>query len=116
MVAAAKHVLRHAWRNAWWFLCWSHKPAGIGDILRKHDVFSMIFFTAHRLWFEYQCIPPTDADGESALACRPSLPILVIRDGHRGEMVLMGIVTIWRLGRTLWSLMPERQSATVLFA
>ena len=42
MVAAAKHVLRHAWRNAWWFLCWSHKLAGIGDILRKHDVFSVI--------------------------------------------------------------------------
>ena len=37
-----KHVLQHVWRNARWFLCWSHKLAGIGDILRKHDVFSMI--------------------------------------------------------------------------
>ena len=34
--------LQHVWRNARWFLCWSHKLAGIGDILRKHDVFSMI--------------------------------------------------------------------------
>ena len=42
VVAAAKHVLQHVWRNARWFLCWSHKLAGIGDILRKHDVFSMI--------------------------------------------------------------------------
>ena len=46
------------------------------------------------------------------LAWRPSLPILVIRDGHCGQMVLIGIVKIGRHGRTLWCLMPERRSAT----
>ena len=33
VVAAAKHVLQHVWRNARWFLCWSHKLAGIGSRL-----------------------------------------------------------------------------------
>ena len=42
VVAAAKHVLQHTWRNARWFLFWSHKLANIGDIMKKHDVLEMI--------------------------------------------------------------------------
>ena len=113
VVAAAKHVLQHVWRNARWFLCWSHKLAGIGDILRKHDVFSMIHLlyrssslvevpmhsARRRRWRERSCletVPPNIGD----------------RDGHRGEMVLIGIVKIGRRGRTLWFWMLERRSAT----
>ena len=36
VVTEPKHVLQHVLRNVRCFLYWSHKLAGIADILRKH--------------------------------------------------------------------------------
>ena len=95
VVAATKHVLQHVWRNAWWFLCWSHKLASIGDILPKHKVFSMINLLYRSLAVVRVPMQPSaaDADGESAL---PSLPVLVILGGCHGEMVPIDVVKIGR--------------------